>query len=287
VPRSASVLLVVAFVPASVAGGLPGELSLIVDGQEVDAEGATSEVHAMGLRWIHGNRTEWRIELPWLDVDAPEGVVLTGAGPLPGSRLRRGNPEATPGPGDRGGKPEAVGTPIPEPSGSVSGLGDLRVGLSRVLSGGGARRLRVDGEVDVKAPTARDQLGTGEWDARIGAAGEYRFWSLTAFGGVGWTRLGDPDGFALQDPPDLYAGVESAPLLGERLRVAGWARVQGEILPGSGPRRLYGVGLRTAGRIRWRLRLVRFEDDLLQGLTVTVGLSAGGSFRRLAAGRSG
>jgi len=74
---------------------------------------------------------------------------------------------------------------------------------------------RLDTSLEVKIPTAsvEEYLGTGEWDYRIGFAGEYRFWSATTYGGVGWNRLGDPAWIDFNDVIDVVAGVDSDPLI--------------------------------------------------------------------------
>ena len=160
-----------------------------------------------------------------------------------------------------------------------SGLGDVRLRVLRELGGGGARLFRVAAEVDVKAPTgdARQGLGSGEWDARLGLLAERRFWSATLFGGAGWNRLGDPDGPEmpeLRDVPDGLLGVESEPWHG--LTGALWVEGHGEVLAGSGRRSAVGLGLRSSGRTPWRFSATYGLSGAREELGFLLGVSLAG-----------
>ena len=283
-------------VTSSLAAGVPGELSLTASHERADY-GLDEEttIRAYTLRWVHGTDTQWRVELPWLQSDSPE-VRLTTAGPVPRDGTRNGNGRRT-GAGDGSGNGSAngadgsssgaiVGTGSELIERSESGVGDLRLGLTRRLRGGGARLLRIDADIEVKIPTAdRDTFGSGEADARIGMAWEYRMWSLTTFGGAGWTRLGDPDDFELGDPVDLYAGIESLPWLSERLTGFGWVRGRQEVIDGAGTQLGYGAGLRWSGRVGWTVRVSHFEDEFLDDTLVAAGISFGTSAQPRGSGK--
>jgi hypothetical protein len=158
----------------------------------------------------------------------------------------------------------------------VSGLGDLRLAASRRVVGGGAKVYRLDAGVEAKAPLADEEegLGSGEWDARLGLSGEYRFWLARGFAGVGWNHLGDPAWVELQDVPDAYIGAESDPL-GGRIILSGWLEGNPEVVEGAGSRAALGVGLRTLGRARWRLSAIVGLTDAARDFMLVVGASFG------------
>jgi hypothetical protein len=159
----------------------------------------------------------------------------------------------------------------------ASGLGDLWLSLSRRLVGGGVRVYRFDANIEVKAPLADQDknLGTGEWDYRLGWAGEYRFWSLVTYGGLGWNRLGDPAWVDLNNVFDGYVGVDSNPLAGERLVISGWLDGWQEIIDGVGHRAAVGIGVRTTGKMRWRLQVRTGLTEASEDLNVILGLAFG------------
>ncbi|MDQ7088600.1 MAG: hypothetical protein Q9Q13_12425 [Acidobacteriota bacterium] len=158
-----------------------------------------------------------------------------------------------------------------------SGVGDLRVALSRRLVGGGVRLFRVDGGVELKVPTADETrgLGTGEWDLRIFAGGAYRFWSATGFAGVGYSRLGDPAWVDLENIYDGWIGVETDPVAGGRLTVSAWLEGRQAVVAGAADYAALGLGVETTGRRRWRAAVLRGLGDGAQDLSVIVGLAWG------------
>jgi hypothetical protein len=227
-------------------------------GDDVDSE-------ALALRYVSGKTLVVRAELPWLNVQSEADVVRTGAG---SSRYAgRGVGE---GPGSGGGDGESAGAEIVRDS----GVGDLLLGVTRTVAGGGVRRLRVDAGAEVKVPTADESagLGTGEWDVRIGGSGEYRWWSVTSFWGAGWNRLGDPPWIELNDVADVYLGLEGS-AFGERIVVSGWLEGRGEIVDGEGAAGLAGVELRALRGPRWRAAVTAGFGGGIADVAVTVGYS--------------
>ncbi len=168
---------------------------------------------------------------------------------------------------------EAIG----DSSTSVTGIGDVRLAVSRRVLGGGVELFRFDASMEVKIPTADedDNLGTGEWDYRFGLASEYRFWSASAFGGIGWSRLGDTDLVELDDVLDLYVGLDSEPFAGDRLIATGWLEGWQPAVDTAGHRAVVGVGIRTTGRLRWRLQVRTGLTDSSEDLAVVAGMSFG------------
>jgi hypothetical protein len=145
---------------------------------------------------------------------------------------------------------------------------------------------RVDAEIEVKVPTADEEegLGTGEWDARAGLGLERRFWSLTAFGGLGWTRIGDPEWLDFRDPVDGYLGLETEP--GRRgLRWSAWIDASGEVVPGAGSRARVGVGLRFSTALRWHFSATAGLTEAAEEFGLSLGLAWGGGGRRPALAR--
>ena len=102
-------------VASTLAAGVPGELSVTASRERADY-GVDDEtvIRAYTLRWIHGNETQWRVELPWLYSDSPD-VRLTTAGPVPGS----GN-----GPGPGSGEGNGPGPGSGDGNGSGPGNGE-------------------------------------------------------------------------------------------------------------------------------------------------------------------
>jgi hypothetical protein len=157
-------------------------------------------------------------------------------------------------------------------------LGDLRLGLAARLFGKPAGLYMMDFEVDVKAPTADadEGLGTGEWDGRVGFAGERRFWTATAFAGLGWTRIGDPEWIDFRNPIDAYGGVESEPL-GPGILISGWIEGTSEIVPGAGERTALAVGLRGNRKNSWRLSATVGLSDAAEDFGVRLSFTTGRS----------
>lgn len=141
------------------------------------------------------------------------------------------------------------------------------------IAGGGARLFRVDAELDAKAPTGDEDegLGTGAWDVRAGILGERRFWSWTAFGGAGWTRVGDPDWIDLRDAADAYAGFETEPRAGGVLWSV-WAHAAGEVVPGTGDALALSAGARGSSRVGWRVAVTGGLAGPAPDLSISIGL---------------
>jgi hypothetical protein len=226
--------------------GVNDELSVLA-GYATGDYGAEheSDTQALTLRYVAGNTWQFRAELPVLRIRNVGAVVRTGHGPAPvgGQGDGSGNGSGSQGNGAGG----------PRSGDWVTGVGDLRLAGTRKLVGGGAKVFRLDAGAQVKAPLADEDegLGTGEWDLRAGVSGEYRFWSVSAFGGVGWNRLGDPAWVDLNDVVDAYFGLEGA-AFGERVILAGWIDGHEEVVDDSGEIGAVGLEVRSRGRKCWR-----------------------------------
>jgi hypothetical protein len=148
------------------------------------------------------------------------------------------------------------------------------------------RLYRLDLGATAKLPTADEEegLGTGELDWRLGLSGEYRFWSLTLFGGAGYNRLGDPPGVVFEDVVDGFVGVESQPLA-ERFLLSGWLEGNPEVIDGAGEVVALGVGLRTVGKVRFELQGTIGLSDAAEDFRISAGVSFG--LRPPVAGTSG
>lgn len=237
------------------------------------------------VRLAYGDKTRFRLDIGMVRLNSTVGVAQTPFGLVP-TQSRQGPQGSTGesgGPGPSGSSPGAT-EPLPPPDEStptpvtdwVTGPGDLRLTLSRRLVGGGAKLFRLDAEIGAKLPTAdeQDRLGTGEWDYRLGAASQYRFWSVTAFGGLGWNSLGDPDWAELQDVLDVYAGLESQPLA-EKIIVSGWLEANEEVVAGTGSRSALGLAVRSTGKIRWRAQVSAGLGGSAEDFSAQLGVSFG------------
>ena len=236
------------------------------------------------IRFTLGDETQLRIDFELLRVSRELGVTQTPFGPVE-TRQGRGSGAS----GDQGSGHGSAGggagsqegdDPLPEalvPGEEwVSGPGDLRLSLSRLLVGGGAKLFRLDGEVGAKVPTAAedDFLGTGELDYRFGLAAQYRFWTMTGFCGAGWNALGDPAWADLEDVLDAYVGLESQPLAG-RIIVSGWLEGNEEVTLGSGARSALGLGIRSTQNVRWQAQIRAGLGGSAEDLSALVGVSIG------------
>ena len=261
----------------------PGEwtiLSTYVSGDY--GTDTVTDTQAMTLRYAVGSDLQLRVELPYVRTLFSYGVVNTGVGTVPlgpgGENTRRnggGNGGGPTGPGGSG--VSAAVLALVAENEYTSGIGDLRVGLSKRLVGGGVKLYRFDAGLEVKIPTADEMegRGTGEADYRVGLAWDYRFWSATVFAGGGWNRLGDPWWGDLNDVLDLYAGIESDPIARERLRMSGWVAGHQETIDGQGNLLTAGVGLRTTGKVRWYAQIVAGLSDASPDVAAQFGLSFG------------
>jgi hypothetical protein len=271
--------------PAAAGGVFSVEGSYVSEDYGIEDEAA---VQALTLRYIGGGKLQFRVDVPVLRVELPDGAFHTPVGPRPrgpGSGTDGGGPSVGNGNGSgngsgpsqrvlQGGNGPSSGQPYDD---VANGLGDVRLGLGRRIAGGGVGLYRTDAVFEVKLPTADEEagLGTGEWDARLGIGAEYRFWSVTAFGGAGWSRLGDPDWVELQDPLDIFAGAESEPLAGERLILSGWIEGRQEILDGTGATATLALSLRSARGLGWRGSVAADVVGDYRRVSVMFGISFG------------
>ncbi len=259
-----------------------------------------TDAQAARLTFVTGDKYQFRADIGFLrkQLGAP---IPSGQGPVPGkprgphgsgsqvsgqissnSSNISGSASSQDGNGSGGsGDSSALDDPIQDPPTIVedewvSGLGDIRLAGSRRMMGGGAKLFRLDLGAQVKIPTADpdEGLGTGEWDAYLGVTSEYRFWSATGFGGFGWNYLGDPEWETLNDVVEGYIGLESEPL-GGRVILSGWVEGNPEVIDGLGSRAAIGFGLRTLGKIRWRLLSTVGLTDAAQDFTILFGASFG------------
>jgi len=291
---TALLLLLLSAPPALGAGG---EL-FILAGMAQGAYGtdSDSDVQATRLSFITGDTLQLRADLGVLRVQQ-DGLLVSPVGPIPskprgpqGSIGQLSGQMAPQAQGDSGqGSGQGTGSgssptasedplepPIVEESEWQSGLGDFRLAASHRLLGGGAKVFRLDLGVQVKAPTADPDkgLGTGEWDSYVGITSEYRFWTATGFGGFGWNYLGDPEWAELNDVVEGYLGMESEPLA-DRWIVSGWIEGNPEVIEGLGSRAALGFGLRTVGKLRWRLLATIGLTEAAQDLSLLFGTSFG------------
>jgi hypothetical protein len=261
---------------------------------------ADTDAQAGRLTFVTGDKYQFRADVGFFrkQLEAP---IPSGKGPIPGkprdsqgnggqgsesvsgySNGGSGNGDSQGGSGSDGsggsGSDDSSGAdPVPTFSQEwVSGLCDVRLAGSRRLLGGGAKVFRMDMGAQVKIPTADpdEGLGTGEWDAYIGLTSEYRFWSATGFGGLGWNYLGDPEWQTLNDVFEGYVGVESEPL-GGGLILSSWVEGNPEVIDGLGSRAALGFALRSLGKMRWRLLATVGLTDAAQDFTILFGTSFG------------
>lgn len=245
--------------------------------------GSDSEVASTRVIFNSGDRFQFKADAGWIRVESPYGILPGRTGPVPMRRRQgNGNPGNGVGPptsGNHGNQPDSpeIEPPLPETEEiSASGVGDVFLAFSGRVLGGDAKVFRLDCGIEAKVPTADadDGLGTGEWDARLGVTGEYRFWSATGFAGLGWNYLGDPEWVELNDVVDAYAGLESEPLAG-RWIFSGWLAGNPEVVPGVGSRGILGAGLRTTGNWRFRLQATAGLTDGSEDFTVLFAVSHG------------
>jgi hypothetical protein len=265
-------LLLAAVAPAARAGLGEGELTLFAGAASGDSgTGIDTGSQWLTLRYITGDDLQFRADLSMVRAAYASALRFSATAPAAGDGRRRAGGEVT-GPGGDGAATEPV---ILEST--ATGLGDLYLAVSRRIAGGGVRLFRMDGNFEVKVPLADadDNLGTGEWDYRLGVAAEYRFWAATAYGGAGWNRLGDPSWVELQDAVDAFVGVEGDPIAGGRVALGGWLEAVQETVELEGYRAAVGFGLRTTGRTRWRVQVRAGLTDATADLGLLVGVSFG------------
>jgi hypothetical protein len=303
--KSAPVLAVLAIsflLPSTVVGE---GAEITVSGSQISGDFGSdveSDRQAINLRLTFGDRTQVRIDAGFLRVRGPSlGIVTTPFGPVTVGPNRKGGGGGSGGSGGGsgggdggggGGGGGGSGGGITAMSGTfvtaaeatdpdeadewVSGAADVGLTLSHMILGGGAKIYRLDADLRLKAPVADEQeyLGTGEWDYRLGMSGQYRFWSMTGFGGIGWNMLGDPSWVELEDVLDIYAGVESEPLA-EKVIVSGWLEGNEEVVAGTGNRTALGVGVRTTGKVRYQGQLTAGLGGSAEDFSVLFGVNFG------------
>jgi hypothetical protein len=270
--------------------------------------GFPADTETVALRFRTTGRVQFRAYLPAMSAESSFTAVRTIYGPAPldreQTRRRLGGGGTGPGADGTGGGSGGGGggggsgggngsggggsgyLSLAEPtidvveevvSGRESGLGDLRLGVVSRLAGGGSKLYRLEGSLDLKAPTADPDrgLGTGEWDARLGLAADRLYWSMTLFGGLGVTKNGDPDWIDFRDAVDGIVGLESAPS-GRRVLWSGWLEGNTEVVPGAGSRAVLGLGLRSGTRSRWWVSATAGLTAASEDIGVAFGLSWGG-----------
>ena len=259
-----------------------GEVSVLLDHESGDyGTGLDGSTSWMRLRYTTGDRVRFYGEVSVLRADVSTILPRTIFGTAPGGH----RDEDMTGPGGGGGWPMgAVAAPeaalVSTATVSESGLGDARAGIAVRLFGGGVAVHRVDASVEVKVPTADETrgLGTGAWDTRFGLSYEYRFWTATGFAGLGYSFLGDPEGFALDDVADAYLGVETDPGLGGWSMI-GWLEARQAVVAVADDAVSIGAGItRTGARQRWRLlgRVGLTDGAADYGLTLAVSWGVAG-----------
>jgi hypothetical protein len=275
-------LLAISQAAPTVAGLADGEISVLGAAASGDyGTGLDSDTQWLTMRYVTGDNFQFRVDLSMVRVGTFSGVSFTGLGPTStggnGSQGRHDQGDS----GSLGGMSPSLDGSATElttfEESQTTGLGDLYLAVSKRVIGGGARLFRFDANLEVKVPTADENqnLGTGEWDYRLGLSGDYRFWSTTAYGGAGWNKLGDPVWVDFNDVLDAYVGIESNPIARERLIVSGWVEGWQEAIDSLGYRAAIGVGLRTTGKVRWRLQLRTGLTDATADVAVLFGLSFG------------
>jgi len=269
-------------------GGALAGGDVTVSGEYLDRPTSTTE--ALILRFVAGDRVQFRGYVPALRVTSPDSVVVLPFGPAPlddEQRMRRQAATDSGGSGTPGGEGTSQAMLLAQDldplafDDTATGVGDVRLGLAARLFGRPAGLYLMDFELDVKAPTADENegLGTGEWDGRVGFSGERRFWTATAFAGMGWTRMGDPSWIDFSNPVDAYGGIESEPL-GPGILISGWIEGNSEIVPGAGGRTALAFGLRNNRRNAWRVSATVGLTDAAEDFGVRLGFTFGGATPR-------
>ncbi len=280
-PLSAAVVLtlIVALVPPVALGA--GEVSVLLDHESGDyGTGLDGSTSWLRLRYTTGDRVRFFGEVSVLRADVSTILPRTIFGTVPGGHRDDGMT----GPHGGGSAMGALAAPeaalVGTATVSETGVGDVRAGIAVRLFGGGVAVHRIDASIDVKIPTADEAkgLGTGAWDTRLALAYEYRFWTATGFAGLGYSFLGDPEGFALDDVADAYVGVETDPGRGGWSMI-GWLEARQAVVATTDDAVSIGAGLtRTGARQRWRLlgRVGLTDGAADYGLTLAVSWGVAG-----------
>jgi hypothetical protein len=261
------------------AGPGRGEVTLLGAAGTGDyGTGIDTSSQAFTVRYVTGDDFQLRVDLSMVRFETSAIIGVTSLGPTPTGENRWQGPHehgAAVSPSGASGAQTSSSTVVAPVE--ATGLGDAYLAASKRLVGGGVRLFRFDANLEVKVPTADEaqNLGTGEWDYRIGFAGEYRFWSATAYGGLGWNKLGDPSWVDFNDVLDLFVGVDSDPVAKERLILSGWLEGWQEAVESTGPRAALGFGLQTTGRVRFRFQVRTGLTNASPDVGVLFGVSFG------------
>ena len=255
-----------------------------------------SDVQATRLSFITGDTLQLRADLGVLRVQQ-DGLLVSPVGPIPSKpRGPQGSigqlsgqmaPQAQGDSGQGSGQGTGSGSSPTAPRILSSPRSSKRASGNRVSVTSGSLRAIVssaavprysawisESRSRPRRPTPTKDLGTGEWDSYVGITSEYRFWTATGFGGFGWNYLGDPEWAELNDVVEGYLGMESEPLA-DRWIVSGWIEGNPEVIEGLGSRAALGFGLRTVGKLRWRLLATIGLTEAAQDLSLLFGTSFG------------
>jgi len=138
-----------------------------------------------GVRVVAG-RLIFSASLPYTRIDAPSNVV-------PGGGLL--------------GLPIIVDPSRPATRDRRQGLGDVRLGAAWMLP---FKALDLAAYGQVKLPTARKGLGTGETDYALGAEASKRLGAISPFANLTYTMPGNPAAYRLRDTWAGQAGLNAA-----------------------------------------------------------------------------
>jgi hypothetical protein len=146
----------------------------------------TTEIFSVPVsaRYVTGDWT-FKGNLPWMRVDGDANVV-PGLG-----TVNNTNPNGR-GRG-RGNQPDPEPEPIAPTSGVTSGIGDLRLSATYAVPSQGNWGVDLTGTVKLATADEDKGLGTGANDYGVVVDVFRDFDGTTAFGGVGYTVMGDSD----------------------------------------------------------------------------------------------
>lgn len=134
----------------------------------------------LSAKYVTGDWT-FKASLPWMRVEGDANVVPGLGNVVNLNPVGRGR-------GNGGGGGETAPT-----SGTTSGIGDLRLSATYALPMQGDWGVDLTGNVKVATADEDKGLGTGENDYGVAVDVFRAFGDLTAFGGVGYTWLGESD----------------------------------------------------------------------------------------------
>jgi opacity protein-like surface antigen len=130
-------------------------------------------------------RLQFGATLPYVRTSAP-GNVVGGGGLL--------------------GLPPIVDPTRPATRQRREGLGDLKLAAAYTVPSSHIG-LTFTGQVKVPTASAAKGLGTGEADYALGAEISRQFGAVTPFGAIGYTLVGDPEGYDLRNSLSARAGA--------------------------------------------------------------------------------